>query len=167
MPARMMSNRAAVSVTKRFRSTVEGSEKGRAYVALPFDPASLWGTRARYYVNGTINDMPMRAVVEKWSSGHAFSLGPAWRRDCGVRVGDSVEVALSIEGPQRDGLAPDLAAALEAEPEAAQFWDALASFYRKSYLRFIDATKRSPQLRAARIAETVELLKAGRKQRPG
>jgi len=37
----------------------------------------------------------------------------------------------------------------------------------EGYFRWIDATKRRPDVRAARIAERVELLKAGRKQRPG
>jgi hypothetical protein len=31
----------------------------------------------------------------------------------------------------------------------------LAQFYRRAYLRWIDATKRSPDKRAARIAEMV------------
>jgi hypothetical protein len=57
------------------------------------------------------------------------------------------------EGPQRDDLAPDFAAALEAEPEAGEFFDSLAQFYRKAYLRWIYATKRSPETRAARISE--------------
>jgi uncharacterized protein YdeI (YjbR/CyaY-like superfamily) len=74
-------------------------------------------------------------------------------------------VALAPEGPQRDNLAPDIAAALEAEPEAGAFFDSLAQFYRNAYLRWIDSTKRSPDLRAARIDETVALLKAGVKQR--
>ena len=74
---------------------------------------------------------------------------------------------MAIEGPQRAELAPDIAAALEAEPEAATFFDSIAQFYRKGYLRWIDATKRSPETRAARIAEMVRLLKAGKKQRSG
>ena len=69
------------------------------------------------------------------------------------------------EGPQRDDLAPDVVAALEASPEAGAFFDALAQFYRKGYLRWIDSTKRSPEIRAERIAEMVRLLKAGVKQR--
>jgi uncharacterized protein YdeI (YjbR/CyaY-like superfamily) len=77
-----------------------------------------------------------------------------------------VEVVLEPEGPQRQDLAPDVAATLEAEPEAAAFFDSLAQFYTRAYLRWIDATKRRPQLRAARIAEMVELLKAGQKARP-
>ena len=70
------------------------------------------------------------------------------------------------EGPQRDDLAPDVAAALAADPEAAAFFDSLAQFYRRGYLRWIDATKRRPELRAERIAEMVELLRSGNKQRP-
>ena len=57
-------------------------------------------------------------------------------------------------------------AALKANPAAAAFFDTLAQFYRKAYLRWIDGTTRRPELRAARIAEVVDLLAAGVKQRP-
>jgi hypothetical protein len=36
-----------------------------------------------------------------------------------------------------------------------------AQFYRRGYLRWIDATKRSPEMRQHRIATMVELLEAG------
>jgi hypothetical protein len=42
-------------------------------------------------------------------------------------------VVLALESPQRADLAPDLAAALDAEPEAGAFFDALATFCRKGY----------------------------------
>jgi uncharacterized protein YdeI (YjbR/CyaY-like superfamily) len=64
-----------------------------------------------------------------------------------------VIVELAPEGPQRGDLADDISAALEANPAAAAFFDTLAQFYRKAYLRYIDATTRRPDLRAARIAE--------------
>ena len=70
------------------------------------------------------------------------------------------------EGPQREALAEDIAAALQAEPDAARFFDGLATFYRKNYLRWIDATRRSPEVRALRIAELVKLMRAGQKERP-
>jgi uncharacterized protein YdeI (YjbR/CyaY-like superfamily) len=89
-----------------------------------------------------------------------------WMRDAGVAVGDDVIVELAPEGPQRDDLADDISAALEANPAAAAFFDTLAQFYRKAYLRWIDATTQRPDLRAARIAEVVDLLTAGVKQRP-
>ena len=75
-------------------------------------------------------------------------------------------IELAPEGPERGDLADDIAAALEANPDAAAFFDTLAQFYRKAYLRYIDATTRRPELRAARIAEVVDLLAAGVKQRP-
>jgi uncharacterized protein YdeI (YjbR/CyaY-like superfamily) len=89
-----------------------------------------------------------------------------WARDCQVRVGMIVDVDLGAEGPQRSELAPDLAAALAANPQAAAFFDTLPQFYAKAYLRWIDSTSRRPELRAQRIAEVVALLHAGIKERP-
>ena len=68
---------------------------------------------------------------------------------------------IAPEGPQRDDLADDVAAALAANPDAGEFFDSLAQFYRRGYLRWIDATKRRPEQRAERIAEVVKLLMAG------
>jgi Bacteriocin-protection, YdeI or OmpD-Associated len=44
--------------------------------------------------------------------------------------------------------------------------DHVAPFYRRAYLRWIHATKRSPALRAERIAVVVALLERGVKERP-
>jgi hypothetical protein len=60
-----------------------------------------------------------------------------------------------------------VAAALTDDPSAGEFFDSLAQFYRRAYLRYIDATRRRPDERAARVAEVVGLLGAGIKQRPG
>lgn len=138
----------------------------RVFVLLPFDPDDVWGPKRTHRVAGTINGMSVRGVIEDTGKGRGVVLGPAWRRDCGLGAGDEVTVALTAEGPQRADLSPDLAAALEAEPEAGAFFDSLAQFYRRAYLRWVDATKRRPEVRAARIAELVELLKAGHKERP-
>ena len=73
---------------------------------------------------------------------------------------------LSPEGPQRDDLAADFRTALEANPAAASFFDGLAQFYRNAYLRWIDATKRRPDIRAERIAAVVSLLADKIKERP-
>jgi Bacteriocin-protection, YdeI or OmpD-Associated/Domain of unknown function (DUF1905) len=154
------------SQEQRFRARLEGGDPGRGFLVLPFDAAEVWGERERYHVAGTLNGKRFRGVVDRAGKRSLLSMGPAWRRDAGLNPGDEIEAVLGLEGPQRDDLAPDIAAALEAEPEAAAFFDALAQFYRKGYLRWIDATKRSPQIRAERIAETVRLLKSGIKQ-PG
>jgi hypothetical protein len=157
---------AQLSKEIRFRATLEGSAKGRVFIVLPFDAAAEWGARSRHHVGGTINGRPFRGVVEQSGVGFFLPLGPAWRRANHLGPGDEVELVLGMEGPQRQDLAPDIAAALEAEPAAAAFFDGMAQFHVNNYLRWIDATRRSPGVRAERIAEMIRLLKAGYKQRP-
>ena len=159
----MRSNGAA---ERSFQAKIEGSEKGRAFLVLPFDPEKVWGQRTRYHIRGTINGAPVRGPLEKFDRGYFLALGPAYRRDTGLQLGDTVTVTIEPEGPQSKALASDIAAALAEEPEAAKSFDGLPTFYRKNFLRWIDATKRSPEVRARRIAEFVELMKAGRKERP-
>ena len=156
--------RTMAGPTRRFTATVVSNAKRRVLVPLPFAPDDAWGHKPSHPVAGSVNGMGVRAVVEAIDDGWAIVLGPAWRRDCGIAPGDEVDVVLYPEGPQRDDLAEDIAAALAAEPDAAAFFDGLAQFYRRAYLRWIDATKRRPDLRAERIVEVVNLLKAGIKE---
>ncbi|MGH8915384.1 MAG: YdeI/OmpD-associated family protein, partial [Acidimicrobiia bacterium] len=145
---------------KRYKTVVTADSRNRVLVPVPFDPDDTWGRKKSHRVSGTVNGMGVRAVIEPLGKGNGILLGHAWRRGCGIGPGDAVEVVIAPEGPQRQDLAPDLASALEAEPDAAEFFDSLAQFYRNAYLRWIDSTKRRPEVRAMRIAETIELLKA-------
>jgi hypothetical protein len=149
-----------------FHALLEGSERGRVYLVMPFDPAKVWGPRDRYHIHGSINGNKVRGALERFSRGYFLPLGPAYRRSAGLKPGDTVAVLLVLEGPQSQALAADIVTALAAEPEAARFFDSLATFYRKNYLRWIDATKRSPGIRAQRISQFVGLMKAGVKERP-
>jgi hypothetical protein len=153
------------TASRTFTVVVERDAQGRTIVQLPFDPAEAWGARARYHVTGTVGERRVRGPLTVEGASARLVLGPAWCRDAGLADGASVPVVLRPEGPQQETLAPDLAEALAARPEAREFFDSLATFYRKAYLRWVDATKRRPDVRAARIAELVELLAAGRKQR--
>jgi hypothetical protein len=149
----------------RFRSVLLADPGGRVYVEVPFDPDEVWGRRERHHVAGSIGSCGFRGPIERGYGTWVLSLGPAWRRDRGLSEGDQVEVLLAPEGPQRGDLDPDIAAALETEPKAGAFFDSLATFYRKGYLRWLDGAARRPQVRAERLREFVALLKEGRKQR--
>ena len=151
---------------QRFSAVVAAGSRGRGIIAVPFDPDEAWGAKAGHPVGGTIDGRRFRGTVSPDGSSWAFTVGPAWMRDAGLVAGREVIVELAPEGPQRGDLAEDISAALAASPAAAAFFDTLAQFYRKAYLRWIDATTRRPDLRAARIAEVVELLAAGVKERP-
>jgi hypothetical protein len=152
--------------TQRFDAVVTAGRGGRAVIVVPFDPDEAWGVKAVHHVNGTVNGCRVRVTLAPGDGGWEFSYGPARALQLGLGAGDQVAVELTPEGPQRADLAEDIVDALAANPAAGAFFDTLAQFYRKAYLRYIDATTRRPDLRTARIAEVVDLLAAGVKERP-
>jgi hypothetical protein len=103
---------------------------------IPFNPDEVWGVKHRHYVSGSINDCKIRGYLDSDREAFFLPLGAAWRRDNGVEAGASVKVVLAPEGPQSDSLSLDVAAALDAEPQAKTFFDSLATFYRKNYCSF-------------------------------
>jgi hypothetical protein len=151
---------------RRFRVQVTADSRGHAVVTVPFDPDEAWGKKAVHHVAGTVNGCRVRVTLAPGDGGWAFTLNPSRMSGIGIAVGSEATVELAPEGPQRDDLADDIAAALAATPAAGAFFDTLAQFYRRAYLRYIDATTRRPDLRAARIAEVVGLLADGIKERP-
>ncbi len=151
---------------QRFSVRVTADARGQAVIVVPFDPDEAWGAKAKHHVNGTVNGCRVRVTIAPGESGWAFALNSARMRAMGIADGSDVIAELAPEGPQRDDLADDIASELEANPAAGAFFDTLAQFYRKAYLRYIDATTRRPDLRAARITEVVALLADGVKERP-
>ena len=151
---------------KRFSARIAADPRGHAVIEVPFDPDEAWGAKSQHHVNGTVNGCRVRVTIAPGDSGWAFTLNPSTMRQTGISVGSDVIVELAPEGPQRGDLDDDISAALEANPAAAAFFDTLAQFYRKAYLRYIDATTRRPDVRAARIAEVTGLLADGIKERP-
>lgn len=150
---------------QKFVGTIS-HDKNTTYLTLPFLPDQVWGKKPVHHVTGFVGGRRYRGKICVVNDRPALLLGPAWSRDQPLSVGDQVEVVLSPEGPQRGELEADIAAALEKSPRAAAFFDGLAQFYRKGYLTWILATKKSPEERKRRIAETVRCLEAGLKERP-
>jgi hypothetical protein len=149
--------------TQRFKTTI-AKYGTRTLIVIPFNPNDVWGVKQRHYIAGSVNGCRVRGPLESNGTQFFLSLGAAWRRDNDLDAGAKVDVVLSPDGPQSEQLAPDFSAALDAEPEAKAFFDSLATFYRKNYVRWIESAKR-PETRRARIAEMVTLLKAGQKQK--
>ncbi len=149
--------------TQRFKTTITKSEN-RTLIALPFNPNEVWGVKQRHYIRGTINGCMIRGSLGSDGERYFIALGTVWRRDNALDVGADVEVELFPEGPQQENMSADVTSALDGEPQAKEFFEALATFYRKNYIRWIESAKR-PETRAARIHEMIELLKAGKRQK--
>jgi hypothetical protein len=149
--------------TQHFKTTLTKAGT-RTFIALPFNPNEVWGVKGRHYITGTVNGYGVRGSLGADGKQYFLPLGAAWRRDCRLDAGDVVEVTLSPEGPQSESLSTDVAEALAAEPQAKAFFESLATFYRNTYIKWIESAKR-PETRAARIKEMIELLNAGKKQK--
>jgi hypothetical protein len=149
--------------TQHFK-TIITKAGSRTFIALTFNPNEVWGTKQRHYITGTVNGHPVRSSLGSDGEQYFLLLGAAWRRDCGLEAGAQVEVTLSPEGPQSETLSPDVIEALESEPQARTFFESLATFYRNTYVKWIESAKR-PETRVARIREMIKLLKAGKKQK--
>ena len=144
--------------------TIISKSGTRVFIALPFNPNAVWGVKARHHIRGSVNRHTVRGSLGSDGRQYFLPLGAAWRRNCGLEVGSNVDVVLSPEGPQSESLSADVAAALDAEPQAKAFFESLATFYRNTYIKWIESAKR-PETRTARIKEMLELLKAGKKQK--
>jgi hypothetical protein len=149
--------------TQSFKSVLSKSGS-RVFIPIPFNPNDVWGVKQRHHITGTVNGYGVRGSLGSDGTQYFLLLGAAWRRDCGLDVGAKVDVVLSLEGPQSESLQPDVVAALGAEPQAKTFFESLATFYRNTYIKWIESAKR-PETRTARIIEMIELLKAGKKQK--
>ena len=152
-----------INAPRRFTGTL--TESGtRAFVELPFDPDEAWGAKDRHYVAGRVGGRPFRGVLDRTALGFVLPLGPTWRRDNGIEPGASSTSTVAPEGPLVESLDADIASALDAEPKAGALFRSVAPFYRKNFVRWITSAKR-PETRAARIAEMVTLLAAGKIER--
>jgi Bacteriocin-protection, YdeI or OmpD-Associated/Domain of unknown function (DUF1905) len=149
--------------TQHFKATIAKSES-RTFIAIPFNPNEVWGVKGRHYITGTVNGYSVRGPIGSDGRQYFLPLGAAWRRGCGLEAGDTVEVTLSPEGPQAERLSSDIADALDAELQAKAFFESLATFYRNTYIKWIESAKR-PETRTARIREMIELLKTNKKQK--
>ena len=154
------------SMVRRFQERAVRTPSGGATIIFPFDPAEAWGRRDRYHITGTIRGVRVRTTLVHRDGAWHIDLGLKSPSAALLSDGQFVTVEVWPEGPQSQELAPDIAKALAARPKAQSAFDGLATFYRNAWLRWIDGTKRRPELRAARIAEMVRLVEAGHKERP-
>jgi hypothetical protein len=149
--------------TQRFKAVIMKSGS-RVFIALPFNPNDVWGVKQRHYITGSVNRCGVRGSLGSDETQFFLPLGAAWRRDSRLDAGAEVDVVLSAEGPQSETLSPDVASALDAAPQAKTFFEGLATFYRNTYVKWIESAKRA-ETRAARIDEMIALLNDGKKQK--
>ena len=148
---------------KSFEAIIQ-KEGNFTFVAIPFSPCEVWGAKPRYHVTGTINGISVRGTLGVLGQDYFLRLGAAWMRDSSIELGSSVIAQLSLEGPQEENIALDIAEALSGNKKAKDFFEGLPTFYRKNFIRWIESAKRE-ETRTKRINEMMKLLEEGKREK--
>ena len=129
----------------RFRAKIEGTGKTAAGIRVPDEVVAALGPSRKPPVVMTINGHSYRGSVA--SMGGEFWIGASndFRRTAGVAAGDEVDVDLVLDTEPRAVTVPDdLAAALDADPEARAFFEGLSYSNKRRIVEPI-ADAKSPE----------------------
>ncbi|MEU5264623.1 YdeI/OmpD-associated family protein [Amycolatopsis sp. NPDC021455] len=149
---------------REFDAVLEADQRGHVRVRLPFNPSEAWGKKQRHFVRGSLNGMDFEGSLGSRGGEWFFPVNKALRASCGIGPGDDVHVVLEPGDSSAPAMPADLADALRADATAKSFFDSLSGFYRREYVTWIEGAKKE-ETRQSRVAEVIELLKRGRKQR--
>jgi hypothetical protein len=146
----------------RFRATLQLGGKTATGIVVPPDVVDALGAGKRPPVRVTINGHTYRSTVA--SMGGQFMLGVSAenRESARVAAGDEIEVELELDTEPRElAIPPDLASALEREPDAKRFFDGL-SYSKKQRLVLPIEDAKTAETRERRVAKAVSTLRDGK-----
>ena len=130
------------------------------FIEVPLDVPALFGHK-RAPLEVTINGHTYRTTVAVYGGEYFLPVNRENREAAGVEAGDEVEVALALDTEPRTVEVPDdLRRALDADPEAAARFDAMAFTHRKEYVEWVTGAKRE-ETRERRVAAAVERIGEG------
>lgn len=151
----------------RFESKVEGAGPGEAwcFVRIPADVTEALATKARISVKLTVGKQVFpTSAFANGKGGHHIMFNKAMQAAAGAAAGDSVTLTLEREtGERKVDVPADLKRALAKDAKAKAFFDGLAPSCRKEYAGYVEEAKR-PETRVKRVAQTLAMLKKGRKR---
>jgi len=149
----------------RFRATLVPRGPAAAVVLDDDQVAAVGEGAKRFPVVATVNGHTWRTTIMRMGGEFVLGLSREVREAAGAQAGDEVGVTLELdEAPREVEVPAALAAALEADPQARAAYERLSFTHRKEYARWIAEAKRE-QTRARRVAEAIEMLRAGKTPR--
>ena len=146
----------------RFRTTIQQSGKTATGIQVPEDIVQALGAGKRPAVKVTINGYSYRSTVAVLGGRYMVGVSAEHRAGAGVAGGVEVDVDIDLDTAPREVTVPaDLAAALDAEPEARRTFDGLSYSNKSWHVLQVEGAK-TDETRQRRIARSVDLLKQGR-----
>jgi ribosomal protein S18 acetylase RimI-like enzyme len=136
----------------RFPTTVEPAGNATG-IEVPAEIVTALGAGKRPKVAITINGHTWRSRVASIGGRFIVGISAANRAACGIAEGDNVEADVQLDTePRVVTEPPDLAEALDGDPEARAAFDRLAYGLKRKYVQAIQDAK-TPQTRQRRITK--------------
>ena len=145
--------------THRFRAVIEPARGGGAVALIPPNVTQALGGLRQMRIVGTLNGVSYQSSTMPYRGAFYMGVHKATREQAGVQVGDEVEIVVARDdSPRVLELAPELEAALAAEPELRTRFDTL-SFSRRRELADPIAEAKKPETRTARLEKALARLR--------
>jgi len=146
----------------QFHTTIVQSGKTTTGIEVPDEIVEALGSGKRPPVTVTINGFTYRSTVARMGGRYMVSVSAENRAAAGVAGGDEVAVEIALDtAPRQVDVPPDLAAALDAEPDARRTFNGLSYSNKSWHVLQVEGAK-TDQTRQRRIGKSVEILKQGR-----
>ena len=148
----------------RFPATVEPAGNATG-IEVPAEIVTALGAGQRPKVAITINGHTWRSRVAAMGGRFIVGISAANRAACGIAEGDQVEAEVQLDTePRVVPEPPDLAEALDGDPQARAAFDRLAYGLKRKHVQAIEDAKTS-QTRQRRISKLITTIRGPRNMR--
>jgi len=145
----------------RFRTTIIGAGKNAAGIEIPTEVVDSFGAGKRPPVVVTVNGYSYRNTVAVMGGVYMVGISAEHRAASGISAGDEVDIDLQLDTQPRLVTVPDdLAAALDADPDAKRTYEAGSYSHRKEVVRTLEDAK-TEETRARRLTKAIAALREG------
>jgi hypothetical protein len=146
----------------RFRTTIQLDGKTATGIRVPEEVVEGLGGGKRPPVLATINGHTYRTTVAPVRGEYKIPVSSDVREKAGVSAGDEVDVDVVLDTEPREiAVPPDLAEALERDPEVKRSFDGLSRSKKRRLVDPIGQAK-TAETRQRRIDKAIDALRRGR-----
>jgi hypothetical protein len=150
-------------MAQTFRTRLRGEGKTATGFEVPPEVVEALGGGKRPPVTVTINGgYTYRSTVFPYTEAFMLPLAAEHRVPAGVQAGDEIEVTLELDtAPREVEVPPELAAALDEDPQAKAFFESLSYSNKRVFTLSVDGTN-NPETKARRVEKAIALMREGR-----
>lgn len=143
----------------KFRATLLQSGKTATGIQVPPEVVEQLGSSKRPAVSVTLRGHTYRSTIAPMGGVYMLPVSAEIRRITGLAGGEAVDVEVTLDtAPREVSLPSDLAAALDAEPEAQRYFQSLSYTNKQRIVLPIEQAK-TAETRQRRIAQSVQALR--------